>query len=142
MSPVIQQPIRLSARSPRRWGAHFICTLPDTVTCTVLLPASTGTGASAMSLLASMAMARGRGEPAGFVAVLTQAMAAMGPLAGQATLRDLHFDGAQVAMTVQATDLGTLQAVETALSAASLGVMAGTATTADGLAEQQLTVTR
>ena len=94
------------------------------------------------TLARAMAERQGPGEPAGFVAVLTQAMTAMGPLAGQATLRDLRFDGAKVAMTVQAPDLGTLQAVETALGQASLRVVAGTATTADGLAEQQLTVTR
>jgi hypothetical protein len=43
-------------------GLQRICTEPDTVTSTVLLPASTGSGLSAMdAILASMAIMRGRG---------------------------------------------------------------------------------
>ena len=40
---------------------YFNCTDPDTVTSTVLLPASTGTGASLAAALASIAIMRGRG---------------------------------------------------------------------------------
>ena len=96
------------------------------------------------TLARALAQRQGTGEPAGFLPLLTAAMAAMAPLSGQASLRDLTYGGAggELAMTVQAPDLGTLQAVETALNGASLRVVAGTATTADGLAEQQLTVTR
>ena len=43
--------------------AYRSCTVPDTVTTTLVLPASTGTGASAMDDLASMAIMRGRGMP-------------------------------------------------------------------------------
>ncbi len=94
------------------------------------------------TLARALAQRQGTGEPAGFLPLLTAAMAAMQPLAGQASLRDLRYGGAELAMTVQAADLGTLQAVETALNGATLRVVAGTATTADGLAEQQLTVAR
>ena len=40
---------------------YFNCTDPDTVTNTVVFPASTGTGASDTDALASMAIRRGRG---------------------------------------------------------------------------------
>ena len=96
------------------------------------------------TLARALTQRQGTGEPAGFLPLLSAAMAAMAPLAGQATLRDLRYGGAggDLVMTVQAADLGTLQAVETSLAGADLRVGAGTATTADGLAEQQLTVAR
>ncbi|MGQ0566905.1 MAG: type II secretion system protein GspL [Gemmobacter sp.] len=96
------------------------------------------------TLARAMAERQGTGEAAGFLPLLTAAMAAMQPLSGQAALSDLRYGGAggDLAMTVQAPDLGTLQAVETALTEASLRVTAGAATRGDGLAEQRLTVTR
>lgn len=44
-----------------RSSAYFSCTDPETVTTTAVLPASTGTGASAVMALASMASIRGLG---------------------------------------------------------------------------------
>ena len=96
------------------------------------------------TLARALAQRQSQGQSAGFLPLLSAAMAAMAPLAGQAALRDLRYGGAdgQLAMTVQAADLGTLQAVETALTGAALRVVAGAATRTDGLAEQQLTVTQ
>ena len=50
-----------TAAGPRsnRLAAASSCTEPDTVTTTVVLPASTGTGASAIAALASIAIMRG-----------------------------------------------------------------------------------
>lgn len=55
-------PNNLRTSSKPSAGLQRICTEPDTVTSTVLLPASTGSGLSAMgAILASMAIIRGRG---------------------------------------------------------------------------------
>lgn len=44
-----------------RQARYFNCTDPDIVTCTAVLPASTGTGASLTAALASSVIIRGRG---------------------------------------------------------------------------------
>jgi general secretion pathway protein L len=75
--------------------------------------------------------------------LLTQVFGAVGGQTGRVSLRDLRFAGDQgtVTVTVEAPDLTTLQEVETALAGAGLGVSAGAATTGNGQAEQQLTIT-
>ena len=79
--------------------------------------------------------------PDGFLPLLNATATAMQSGAGLVTLRELRFSASEgkMAMIVQAPDLATLQAMESALSA-QLRVDAGTATMADGLAEQELVV--
>ena len=63
---------------------------------------------------------------------------------GQLQIRDLRYAGAQNALTltIEAPNLAALQSAETAFAAAGLQVTAGAATTKDGAAEAQMTLSR
>jgi general secretion pathway protein L len=93
------------------------------------------------AITAALSRIGGAGGPQ-FVPVMTRVFAALGPQTGTVTVRDLRYDTApdRVTLMLEAPDLATLQAVETALNDAGFAVAAGAATTGDGLAEQQLTL--
>ena len=76
------------------------------------------------------------------LALLTRLFAALEPQAGRVSVQDLRYTAADNAaiLTLEAPDLATLQAVETALTGAGLAVTAGAATTSDGAAEVQMTI--
>jgi general secretion pathway protein L len=77
-----------------------------------------------------------------FLPMLSQATAALAPLAGTVTMADLRYDGGvgQLTLTLQAPDIATLQQAETGLRNAGFALTAGAATTGDGLAQQPLTL--
>jgi general secretion pathway protein L len=76
------------------------------------------------------------------IAIMTRTFAALSSEAGRVTLSDLRYaaDQGSLTVTLQAPDIVTLQGVEIALTGAGFRVTAGAATTAGGLAEQQLTL--
>ena len=91
----------------------------------------------------SAVLARANGTAgARFVPLTARAFAAIGAEAGRVTASDLRYaaDQNSLSLQLQAPDIATLQSVETALTDAGFGVIAGAATTRDGLAEQQLTL--
>lgn len=77
---------------------------------------------------------------AGFLPLISAVFAGIEPLSGRVFVRDLQYEaaGSTLTLTLEAPDLTTLQEVEVALAEAQLQVTAGAATTAGGLAEQQL----
>ena len=89
-------------------------------------------------------LARANGpDSAGFIPLTARAFAAMNGAQGRVSASDLRFGADQNSLSIQlqAPDISTLQAVETALTHAGFQVTAGAATTGEGLAEQQLTLT-
>lgn len=78
----------------------------------------------------------------GFLPLLTATFTAIAAQSGTVSLRDLRFGAARnnLILTFEAAGLGALQQVETDLAAAGLTVTAGPATSANGAAEQQLTL--
>lgn len=78
----------------------------------------------------------------GLLPLLATTFQAIAPQSGSVSFRDLRFAAAQnsLTLTAEAADLGALQALETSLAAAGLNVTAGPATSANGAAEQQLTL--
>lgn len=79
---------------------------------------------------------------AGFLDLISASFAALTAEPGRVSLRELRY-GAQtnsLTLTLLAPDLTSLNQVEADLSAANLAVTAGPATTANGTAEQELTV--
>lgn len=78
----------------------------------------------------------------GVSGLLTQVFAAIGSQAGRVSVQDLRYAATEneAALTVEAPDLATLQAVQTSLSGTGLAVTAGAATTSDGAAEVQITI--
>jgi general secretion pathway protein L len=100
-------------------------------------------GASVEAAVAqAMVVQQGPGQAA-FLPQLRAVFAAMDGQVGQVSVRDLRYlaEAGSIVMTVEAQDIATLQDVETALSSAGLAVAAGAATSGNGLAEQQLTIT-
>ena len=79
-----------------------------------------------------------------FLPLLAQSFGAISAQSGQLQIRDLRYAEAQNALTltIEASDLAALQAAETAFEAAGLQVTAGAATTKDGAAEAQMTLSR
>jgi general secretion pathway protein L len=105
-----------------------------------------GQPAAADNLEAAIAtvMAQADGpETRHFVPLAARAFAAIMPEQGRVTAAELRFaaDQNSLALQLQAPDIATLQKVESTLIRAGFGVAAGAATTRDGLAEQQLTLT-
>jgi GspL periplasmic domain len=98
-------------------------------------------GDTEAAITAALSRIGGAGGPQ-FAPVMTRVFAALGAQTGTVTVRDLRYDTApdRVTLMLEAPDLATLQAVETALNDAGFAVAAGAATTGDGLAEQQLTL--
>lgn len=91
----------------------------------------------------SVVLARANGTAgARFVPLTARAFAAIDAQAGRVTASDLRYarDQDSLSLQLQAPDITTLQSVETALTGAGFSVVAGAATTRDGLAEQQLTL--
>ncbi len=74
------------------------------------------------------------------IPMMARTFAALAPQTGRVTLSDLRYGADQNSLTItlQAPDIATLQSVEGAVSGAGFRVTAGAATTANGLAEQQL----
>ena len=79
---------------------------------------------------------------AGFLPLLAAGFAAMSGQSGRVTLRELRYgaEGNSLALTLLAPDLGSLQQIESELVSAGLDVTSGPATSANGAAEQQLTL--
>lgn len=79
----------------------------------------------------------------GFLPLFAAVAAALAPFAGGVAVANLAFGAAdgQLAITVEAADLATLQQIESGLAAAGLGVQAGVATTGDGAAEVRFVIT-
>ncbi len=77
-----------------------------------------------------------------FLPLLTRAYATLADFGGDVSTSDLHYAGdtGSLTLTLQAPDITTLQQIETALGSADLAVVAGVATTGDGMAQQQLTL--
>jgi type II secretory pathway component PulL len=83
-----------------------------------------------------------RSAPKGFLDLISATFAAAAPQSSQVSVRELRYAAAQneLAVTLQAADLATLQLLETSLDVAGLVVQSGPATSAGGTAEQQMTV--
>lgn len=79
----------------------------------------------------------------GVLVLLARAFGALGAEKGRVSVQSLRYSAADDAaiLTLEASDLSTLQAVETALNAEGMNVTAGAATTSDGAAEVQMTLT-
>lgn len=86
--------------------------------------------------------ARQPADQGGMLTLLTRAFSAMDAQAGRVSVQNLKYSAENDAavLTLEAPDLATLQAIETALSEAGLTVTAGAATTSDGSAEVQMTI--
>lgn len=97
-------------------------------------------GANIEAAVAQAMVVRGGAAQSAFLPQLNTVFVAM---AGRVGVRDLHFaaNAGSITMTVEAPDIATLQATESALRDAGLQVSAGAATSGNGLAEQQLTIT-
>lgn len=76
-------------------------------------------------------------QPGAFLPLLARVSAALQPVGDAITFRNLGFDAADgsLALTIDAPDLATLQAVQTNLTAAGLAAASGVATTSDTGAE-------
>ena len=76
-------------------------------------------------------------QPGAFLPLLARVSAALQPVGDAITFRNLGFDAADgsFALTIDAPDLATLQAVQTNLTAAGLAAASGVATTSDTGAE-------
>jgi general secretion pathway protein L len=92
--------------------------------------------------LAQALVARQPAAGPGMLDLLGRVFAAIADEAGRVSVQSLQYDAAEDAavLTLEASDLSTLQAVEAALNGAGLAVSAGAATTRDGIAEVQLTL--
>jgi general secretion pathway protein L len=93
------------------------------------------------AIIQTLARANGANGPR-LIPMMSQTFAALDLHSGHVTLNDLQYaaDQGTLALTLQAPDIVTLQSVEVALKDAGFRVTAGAATTASGLAEQQLTL--
>jgi type II secretory pathway component PulL len=93
-------------------------------------------------LVAQAFAARQPTDRGGALSLLSRAFAAMGAEAGRVSVQDLRYSASDDAATLalEAPDLASLQAIETALAGAGLRVTAGAATTRDGAAEMQMTI--
>ena len=94
------------------------------------------------TLLARILTAPQTAADTGLLPLLAATFDAIAPQSGTVSIRDLRFAAAQnsLTLTAEAADLGALQQVETSLAAAGLRVVAGAAISANGTAEQQLTL--
>ncbi len=94
------------------------------------------------ALLARILAPQQAAPQAGFLDLFSATFAAAEPQSGQVSVRELRYAAAQNSLTLslQAPDLGTLQQLETSLASAGLAVTSGIATSANGTAEQQLTL--
>ncbi len=94
-----------------------------------------------------VALRRALPEPArpqgGFLPLMAHVSEALAPLRDAIALRNLSYDAAagSLAVTMEASDLATLQRVEAALGASGLAVASGVATTGDGAAEVRYVIT-
>jgi general secretion pathway protein L len=114
--------------------------LRDAQVAAVREAAGLAEGASVEAAVAQTMAAQPGAAPSTFLPQMIAIFAAMEtPLA----VRDLRYlgDAGSITITVEAQDITTLQATETALNDAGLTVAAGAATSSNGLAEQQLTIT-
>lgn len=98
--------------------------------------------ASLETELARALAARAPATNAGLLPLLVRTFDALADQTGKVAVQDLRYTAPDdtALLTLEAQDLGTLQAVETALAAAGLGVTAGAATTGNGAAEVQMTL--
>lgn len=93
-------------------------------------------------LLAQILSPAPAAQEAVFLPLLNKTFMAIADRTGSVALRELRYSGAQdtLTLTLQAPDLGTLQQVETDFVEAQLDVTSGPAISANGTAEQQLTL--
>jgi general secretion pathway protein L len=117
--------------------------LRDAKAAEVRLAAGLAKGASVEAAVAQAMVVQPAGPKDAFLPQLSTVFAAMGAQTGRVSVRDLRYlaDAGSIVMTVEAQDIATLQATETALNDAGLTVASGAATSGNGLAEQQLTIT-
>ena len=99
-------------------------------------------GADLAASLSQALSALGAAPKTGFLDLAPEVFAAMADHAGQVTLSDLSYAQDTITMTLEAPDLATLQQIEVALQTAGLSVQTGAATTREGAAEVQMTVSR
>jgi general secretion pathway protein L len=99
-------------------------------------------GADLTASLSHALTASGATAGTGFLDLAPQVFAAMADQAGQVTLTDLSYAQDSIVMTMEAADLAALQQIEASLQDAGLSVQAGAATTRDGAAEVQMTISR
>ena len=87
--------------------------------------------------------AQGAATAPAFLTLATRAIGALPPPDSGVSLRGLRFDEAtgRMVLAVIAPDITTLQAVEAALTGAGLTTVAGPASSRDGAAEAEMTVT-
>ncbi len=93
------------------------------------------------AISAALARMNGAQGPV-FVALLARVFAALEPQTGKVTASDLRYvaDQNSLTLTLHAPDIATLQVVDSTLTKAGFRLTAGAATTAGGLAEQQMTL--
>jgi len=105
--------------------------------------ANAAAGENAVSAAARLLAAQGAlGAPA-FLSLVTRALAALPPVDQGVSLRGLRFDEktGRLVLAVIAPDIPTLQDVEAALNAAGLVAVAGPASSRNGAAEAEMTLT-
>ncbi|MGL4322095.1 MAG: type II secretion system protein GspL [Paracoccaceae bacterium] len=92
--------------------------------------------------IAAVAARAGGTQAPQFVSLTARAFGAMTAEQGRITASDLRYvaDQNSLILQLQAPDIASLQGVETALGDAGFAVTAGAATTSNGLAEQQLSL--
>lgn len=114
--------------------------LRDAQVDAVRVAAGLAEGANVEAAVAQAMVVQQSGVQSAFLPQLSAVFAA---LDGQVAVRDLRYlaSAGSITMTVEAQDIAALQATETALNDAGLRVAAGAATSGNGLAEQQLTIT-
>jgi general secretion pathway protein L len=155
LAPALTAPLRRAAAIAAVAGAgHLGLAVADALALTRLREVRAAGFADALAMaglppatapaavLAAFDRAAAPAAAPALLPLLARGLAAMAGEAGRIGLRDLRFraEGGSLAMTVEAPDLATLQRLETALAAAGIRVSAGTATAADGLAEQMFTL--
>jgi general secretion pathway protein L len=117
--------------------------LRDTKMAAVRVAAGLAEDANIEAAVAQAMVVQQPGARGAFLPQLSTVFAAIGVQSGKVAVRDLRYlaSAGSIVMTVEAQDIATLQAAETALHDAGLAVASGAATSGNGLAEQQLTIT-
>ena len=101
------------------------------------------TGEDPVAAATRVLAAQGAATAPAFLTLVSRAIAALPPPESGVSLRGLRFDeaGGRMVLAVIAPDITTLQSVEAALTAAGLTTVAGPASSRNGAAEAEMTVT-
>ena len=101
------------------------------------------TGEDPVAAATRVLAAQGAATAPAFLTLASRAIGALPPPESGVSLRGLRFDEARgrMVLAVIAPDITTLQAVEAALVAAGLAVVAGPASSRNGAAEAEMTIT-